>query len=207
MSSSSYDPGTLYCAECGRPSTPDELARFGDLLICPACKQSYAQKLREGVAPAAAVEYGGFWIRFVAYLIDAVILLIVGSIVQFAVLGSALKLPTPQPSQDPAQAFAQLGAMMGVLGLMSLINMAIGCTYETLFVAKMAATPGKMALGLKVIRGDGARVGAGRAMGRYFAKFLSGIILGIGYIIAGFDAQKRALHDMICDTRVIRSRG
>jgi len=49
-------------------------------------------------------------------------------------------------------------------------------------------------------------VSYGRAAGRYFAKMLSGIIMGIGYIMAGFDSQKRALHDMICDTRVIKSR-
>ena len=44
--STAFGPGTLYCAECGRPSTADELARFGDLLICPDCKNNYAQKLR-----------------------------------------------------------------------------------------------------------------------------------------------------------------
>jgi uncharacterized RDD family membrane protein YckC len=44
----------------------------------------------------------------------------------------------------------------------------------------------------------------GRAVGRYFAKIVSGIILMIGYIMAGFDSEKRALHDMMCDTRVIK---
>jgi uncharacterized RDD family membrane protein YckC len=62
-----------------------------------------------------------------------------------------------------------------------------------------------MALGLKVVRPDGGPITAGRAAGRYFAKMISGMILMIGYIIAGFDSQKRALHDMICDTRVIKS--
>jgi uncharacterized RDD family membrane protein YckC len=95
---------------------------------------------------------------------------------------------------------------MGMLGLAWLINTAVACTYEACFVYQFAATPGKMALGLKVVRPDGSRVGLGRAIGRYFAKMLSAIILLIGYIIAGFDAQKRALHDMICDTRVIRVR-
>jgi uncharacterized RDD family membrane protein YckC len=203
---STYGPGTLYCAECGRPSTPDDLARFGDLLICPACKESYAQKLREGVAPAVAVQYAGFWIRFVAYAIDAVILYILGRIVQSAIGASAFRIPQIQPGQDPSQSLAQFGAIMGVLGLVTLVSTIIGCTYETLFVAKMAATPGKMALGLKVVRADGSRVGVGRAAGRYFAKILSAMILFIGYIMAGFDSQKRGLHDMICDTRVIKSR-
>jgi hypothetical protein len=44
----------------------------------------------------------------------------------------------------------------------------------------------------------------GRAIGRYFAKLLSMLILGIGYIMVAFDSEKRGLHDMICDTRVVR---
>ena len=65
-------------------------------------------------------------------------------------------------------------------------------------------TPGKMALDLKVVRPDGGPISLGRAVGRYFAKIVSGIILMIGYIMAGFDSEKRALHDMMCDTRVIK---
>lgn len=202
--SPSYGSGTLYCAECGRPSTPDELARFGELLICPACKNSYAQKLREGVAPAATVVYGGFWIRFLAAIIDGIILMVVGSIVQFALLGSLVAIPQPHAGADP---MVYIGSMLGALGIAWLINTALGCCYEAFFVAKLSATPGKMALGLKVLRPDGSRVSLGRAAGRYFAKMLSAIILMIGYIMAGFDAQKRALHDMICDTRVIKSQG
>ena len=202
--SPSYGSGTLYCAECGRPSTPDELARFGELLICPACKNTYAQKLREGVAPAPTVVYGGFWIRFLAAIIDGIILMVVGSIVQFALLGSLVAIPQPQAGADP---MVYIGSMLGALGIAWLINTVIGCCYEALFVSKLSATPGKMALGLKVLRPDGSRVSLGRAAGRYFAKMLSAIILMIGYIMAGFDAQKRALHDMICDTRVIKSQG
>ena len=202
--STAFGSGTLYCAECGRPSTADELARFGDLLVCPMCKATYAQKLREGVAPAATVEYAGFWIRFVAWVIDAVILMVVGGIVQFATLGSMVNIQPIQPGGDPMAAF---GAVMGRLGVVSLINLVIACSYEAFFLSSsLSATPGKLALSLKVVRPDGSRLTLGRAVGRYFAKFLSGLILCIGYIIAGFDAQKRALHDMICDTRVVKPR-
>jgi uncharacterized RDD family membrane protein YckC len=62
-----------------------------------------------------------------------------------------------------------------------------------------------MALGLKVIRPGGGPVSLGRAIGRYFAKMLSTVILGIGYIMIGFDSKKRGMHDMICDTRVIHA--
>jgi uncharacterized RDD family membrane protein YckC len=196
-------PETLFCAECGRPSATDELARFGTMLVCSNCKERYAQKLREGVTPARAMAYGGFWIRFVAYLIDAIILTIAGTIVQFPFVGSLRNIVPLEPGVQPGpEIFARI---VGTAGLAGLINLAIAATYETLFVSKLGATPGKMALSLKVVRPDGSLLGLGRAFGRHFAKILSGLILGIGFIMAGFDSEKRGLHDMICDTRVVRS--
>jgi len=190
---------TQFCSECGQPRPAGELARFGDRLICPACKDSYAQKLREGVAPATAMAYAGFWIRFLAVLIDGLILFVVNRVLQLALLGTT----ATQLAANPAD----IGGAMSKLGSIWLISVAIQGCYETFFIGKMGATPGKMALGLKVVRADGSPVDYGRAAGRFFAKILSYIILCIGFIMAGFDAQKRALHDMICDTRVIKSRG
>ena len=63
-----------------------------------------------------------------------------------------------------------------------------------------------MALGLKIIRADGGPLSIGLAVGRYLAYILDGFTLLIGFIIAGFDAEKRSLHDRICDTRVIYSK-
>ena len=201
---SGYGPGTLYCAECGRPTASDELARFGSLLICPACKNNYAQKLREGVAPAVAFRYAGFWIRFVAVIIDGIIMMMVSGIVQYAILGSFMTpMQTPPPGVRPEEFLVQVLAR---LGLATAIGTAINATYEALFISRLGATPGKLALGLKVVRPDGGPISLGRAFGRYFAKLLNGFTLGIGYIIAGFDSQKRGLHDMICDTRVLRVR-
>jgi len=195
---------TLYCAECGRPTTAEELARFGDLLVCPACKNNYVQKLREGAAPAATVAYAGFWIRVVSWLIDAIILGVASSVVQLLIVGSLITIPQTQPGTIPD--FSAMGPMMGRLGLAGLINLAIAACYEAFFVANLAATPGKMVIGARVVRPDGSRVELGRAFGRYFAKYLSAFILFIGFIMVGFDSQKRGLHDMICDTRVIKSR-
>jgi uncharacterized RDD family membrane protein YckC len=67
------------------------------------------------------------------------------------------------------------------------------------------ATLGKMALGLKVADEQGRRISFARATGRYFAKIISGMILLIGYIMAGFTARKQALHDMIAGTLVTRT--
>ena len=86
------------------------------------------------------------------------------------------------------------------------VSMLIACLYEVIMIHQFGATLGKMAVGIKVIRTDGSGVGWGASIGRYFMKIVSGLILGIGYIMAGFDDEKRALHDRVCDTRVVYKR-
>jgi DNA-directed RNA polymerase subunit RPC12/RpoP len=201
-------PQTYYCSECGRATAPEELARFGDRLVCPYCKDAYAQKLREGVAPAGYVRFGGFWLRFVAYFIDSIILGIPFGILGMLLIGGTM-LPMTRIGQNaaPEDVLAAMMPMFGAMAVLSLVGMVLYCAYEAFFLVKYGATPGKMALGLKVVRPDGSGIQPGRAIGRYFAKILSGMILYIGYIMVGFDAQKRGLHDMICDTRVIKTRG
>jgi uncharacterized RDD family membrane protein YckC len=87
-----------------------------------------------------------------------------------------------------------------------LVAMVIAVGYEIWFTARYSATPGKMALGLKVIRAQGGPISYGLSTGRYFAKILDSFTFGIGYMMAGWDSEKRALHDRICDTRVVRAR-
>ena len=71
------------------------------------------------------------------------------------------------------------------------------------FIRRYDATPGKLACGLRIYRADGSKLTTGRIVWRYFAEMVSGMVMYIGYIIAGFDDQKRSLHDHICDTRVV----
>jgi uncharacterized RDD family membrane protein YckC len=134
------------------------------------------------------MEYAGFWIRFVAVIIDSIILAVVQSCILLLL----------RPSFSAPE-------MLAASGLYILISLVVSAAYEGFLIGQYGATPGKMALGLKVVRADGSPVSIGLAFGRYFAKMLSGFILLIGYIMAAFDVQKRALHDMICDTRVIRA--
>ena len=61
-------------------------------------------------------------------------------------------------------------------------------------------------LPMKLLRADGSHLTAGRIIGRYFAELLSAMVLYIGYIMVGFDQEKKSLHDLICDTRVIKTR-
>jgi uncharacterized RDD family membrane protein YckC len=200
--SAAPDPRPFFCTQCGSPQPQDNLARFAMALICPECKNGYVQRLREGVLPISTSYYAGFWIRFVAWLIDGIILMVVGSIVQFALLGSLTTIRQPLQGASSAEA---LGAMVGMVGLVFLADMVIGCSYESFFVSSyLRATPGKLALELKVVRPNGAQLTLGRAAGRYFAKRLNTLTGGIGYILAGFDSESRGLHDLICDTRVVR---
>lgn len=191
---SSDGQGTRYCTECGRPTPERELVAFGNRLVCATCKPAFVHQLRERGAPGAQYQYAGFWIRFAAKLIDGIILYIVIVPVMFLVLGTRAFDP-----QNP-----EFGAAFFVLqGFVFLFQLSISALYDIWFVANYAATPGKMAIGKKVIVADGTRMTYGRAAARHFATYISHFTLGIGFIIAAFDSQKRALHDRICDTRVV----
>lgn len=161
--------------------------------------------------PAAAVgiaarHYGGFWIRFLARIIDGIILGVANAIVRIPFMlmfGLGMGGGLGRGSGG-AMIFAP--AMIGILGLSMVIGMAIGVAYEVYFLTAHGATPGKIALGLRVIRADGSPVTPVLALARHFASWVSAIILMIGYIMAAFDPEKRALHDRLCETRVIYSR-
>jgi uncharacterized RDD family membrane protein YckC len=187
-----------YCAECGRVFPTSELVAIGAVSICASCKPLHLQRLREGGRALGAVRYGGFWVRFVARMIDSFALSIVGWIFQIPLL---FLLPTDfKPGQDPTTILPRTFA---ILGIATLLNIVLQIAYEVYFLSTRGATPGKMAFGLKVVRVDGSGISKGLATGRFFAAWVSAMTLMIGYIMAGMDDEKRALHDRICDTRVI----
>lgn len=180
------------CTECSRSFPPDELMPYNGALVCADCKPHFVQKLKEGLAVAGDMAYAGFWIRGAAISIDIVILMIVNQAVVLP-----LQLMMPDPSEGTALMFA-------LIPLMMIFQYVIPAAYDTWFIGKFAATPGKMACKLKVVKPDGEKVGFLLAFGRHFARWVSSIILGIGFIMAAFDDQKRGLHDRMCETRVVR---
>jgi uncharacterized RDD family membrane protein YckC len=187
-----------------------------DTLVCHEGLASWQTLgVVRGMPPAAVAaagrHYGGFWIRFVARLIDGIILGVINAIVRIpfmlmfgASVGLGRGLGLGLGDVRGGLIFAP--AIAGVLGMSVLIGLAIGVAYDVYFLSAHGATPGKMALGLRVIRADGGPISPMLALARHFAEWLSGIIFLIGYIMAGFDPEKRALHDRICETRVIYSR-
>ena len=191
-----------FCSECGRAVPASQLTSYGDVSVCAQCQPAYSQQRLQG----GTRRFGGFWIRFLAVIIDAIILGVASAIIRIPLGLAGLGVVGIGRSSDPAQALAALPAIMSLIGLSFLIQLALSLAYEVYFLTTKGATPGKMALGLKVTRADGGPISAGLAVGRYFAKILSAMILWIGFIIAAFDSEKRSLHDHICGTRVIYTR-
>jgi uncharacterized RDD family membrane protein YckC len=181
------------CSECGRAFAEDDMIRFAEAWVCATCKPILVQKIKEGVTIAGVMGYAGFWIRLGAWFIDSIILGIANTIVILPLSFMGIF------SFDQPAAFAIIQLFSTIL------NLLIPAAFDIWFVGKYAATPGKMACKLKVVTADGGRVSFARATGRHFAKYISGLVLGIGFIMAGFDEQKRSLHDRICDTRVIKA--
>ncbi len=139
-------------------------------------------------------EYAGFWWRALAWLIDSVILWVVNGIIAFAGGMHAMFAYSYNP-------YAMHTGMMGAW----FVILLIGLLYFPLFEASsMRGTPGKAICGLMVVDEDGNRISFLRSLGRNLGKILSSLILGIGFMMAGWTRRKQALHDMIASCLVVR---
>jgi len=130
----------------------------------------------------------GFWRRTAAFMLDYLIVFL-GLFVAFAFLGAI----TRGFSRESAES---LGALVGVL------------VYWLYFVNSESgprqATIGKRTLSIKVVGFDGKRISFGKASGRHFAKILSSLTMGIGFVMCVFTKRKQCLHDMASNCLVIR---
>jgi len=184
----------VFCNQCGQAVNPAAsfCTRCGGTLTPAAPGMAIA-------APGGA-QYGGFWIRWVARLIDgAVVLIVLGPIV-VVLMSSYFATHHAFDRDQPPDAgfFVMIVLIAGIAGLSVWL-------YEALMTSSSRqATLGKMVFRMKVTDLSGARISFARATGRFLAKILSGMILNIGYIMAGFTERKQALHDMIAGTLVLR---
>jgi uncharacterized RDD family membrane protein YckC len=199
--------GTAFCSACGQPMVGFSVGQAAAATPAAPGGTVYAPPAQAGwQAPVArpAVAYAGFWLRFVAFIIDALVLYFVGMIVMLpfaASMGLGMRgMMTGRPPN-----LEGLLPMIHAMIRLALLRMVLNWLYYSLLESSAwQATLGKKALGLEVTDLDGNRISFGRATGRFFAKFISSIILGIGYIMAGFTEKKQALHDILAGTLVIR---
>lgn len=192
------------CRMCQNQFPEDHVIPYEDGWICGSCKNIYFQKVQEGIEPTFQGQYelAGFGIRVLAKIIDGILLSIViyGTLFAFLFafgfgMEEELFSATGQPSG---------GEIIFTL-VFYLFSALVPCAYDTYMVGRFRATLGKMLLGLEVVRSDGEGLTYARAFGRYWGTVLSYMICWIGYIMAAFDDQNRALHDQLADTRVIRT--
>lgn len=191
----------MFCSKCGA-NIPDAAT------FCSACGQPTGGLPAPPAPPVSSavarpvVQYAGFWLRFVAWIIDRIILQVVSWIVLLPFLASLgiegfFRGRPPRPEE--------MFPLFGHIFRFVLIFLAISWLYYALLEnSTWQATLGKKALGLEVTDLAGRRVSFGRATGRYFGKIISGLILWIGYIMAGFTERKQALHDILAGCLVIR---
>lgn len=189
----------LICARCGKPVLPADALNYQGTIVCQDCKQQFLSDLYSSHG-TDHVDYpvATFWQRLGAHLLDSIILWIVKAIIGGiigVIIGGVLAV------------FGAKGDV--VVAIIQIIGYGIGLIafvlYDALFVAFTSATPGKIVLGLKVLK-DGNKLTVGEAFLRTFGKILSGIICSIGYIMAAFNDETKALHDTICGTIVVSTK-
>ena len=193
----------MYCVKCGNKH--EENAKF-----CGSCgykvepvifkeeQQELFEKADESKVEATPrnpqrtkpfLNYSGFWLRAGAMGIDFGITFAFGFMVGF------LFYPIKSAMYDPV-----IGALFQNLFIFAGVFL-----YSALMESsKWQATVGKKAVGIKVTDMKGNRISFGKATGRYFSKFISGIICYVGYIMASFTDKKQGLHDMIAGTLVLK---
>jgi len=173
-------------------------------MICD-CVVTKSETVHE---PLQTFAYAGFWRRFVAYLLDSILLYIFLSPINFLLMPVALKNPlrilleSMKHPNAPLPDINDLTQLILVSSLAGLITFFYFASWES---SRFQATPGKLAIGIKVTDLHGQRISFWRASGRYVGKIISGFTLLIGYMMAGWTKHKQALHDELAHCLVIKS--
>jgi uncharacterized RDD family membrane protein YckC len=138
-------------------------------------------------------DYIGFGKRLLAYLVDMILFMIV-----IAVINTVITLLMISTSDNPQASLESYTKVMSIL-----IPLAFLMYFALMESSSKQGTLGKMLMKIKVINAEGERLGKKDAFIRNIARYLSGIILGLGYIMIMFTKEKQSLHDKLAKTYVI----
>jgi uncharacterized RDD family membrane protein YckC len=196
----------LACSQCRRPFPHTDVVQIAGNWVCAGCKPGYLSRVMAsgGEGSPLGWHYGGFWIRFGARMIDGIVLGVPLLLLAALLIPNLIRAQRSGSNSAPA-GFAAFGLTFFLCYFVLLI------CYEVLFLKYRGATPGKMACGLKVVRSDGGSLQWGTSIGRFVMwnlvtsgiPYLNFILMLISGIMTGTDGEKRALHDRVCDTRVV----
>ena len=142
----------------------------------------------------AVVRYAGFWRRFVALLIDY---LVIGAGYAILLIAFGVRFSQVEGTNN----FFAAGSAVTAVCMISIVGSWL--YFALMESSKNQGTLGKMVLGLRVTDLDGHRINFGRATGRFLARLLSWMTMSIGYIMAGLTPKKQALHDFVAGTLVL----
>ena len=185
--SKTSEPGSAYCYSCGLPfdeppsrtsATPPTYARYD------------SRRAGRG-DDASGYALAGFWIRLAAYVIDGIAINFT-----FAIIVIVMYMAGYYDFADD----------VGADGLQTLAFVALSALYYAIGWSRWGTTVGKRIFRLYVLGNGGAKIGFWRALGRYFGYWVSLLTLGVGFLMIAFSKNKRGLHDLMCDTVVVRRR-
>jgi uncharacterized RDD family membrane protein YckC len=198
----------LACSQCRRSFTQSDLVQIAGNWVCAECKPAFLSRVMTGTASTnSRWEYGGVGIRFGARIIDSIALLMLfGVLLLCAALIPGL---TRNRGAGPNAIFLNGAVLFGFLFVF-----LAAIAYEVVMLRYWGGTLGKMATGLIVVRSDGRGLGWGVSFGRFFMwnvvtngiPYVNIVLTLISTVMAGRDNESRALHDRVCDTRVIYKR-
>lgn len=135
--------------------------------------------------------HAGFWIRVWASLIDTFLSVLILGPILLSIYGKDY-LNSTSLIAGPAD---------------FLLTWVLPAVAIILFWMYKAATPGKMAAGLRIVDAkSGAPLTTGQCVGRYLGYYVSLLPLAAGFFWVAFDARKQGFHDKLAGTVVIRRR-
>ena len=158
--------------------------------------------------PAPGLRYAGFWIRFLAYFVDSLILEVPLGVIFFLVVGAAVGSTacTPVSTQFGTVCSGLSATTSGLIPLLFLGLLVVTGVYFVVCWSRFGRTPGQRLCGLRVVdAATGGQITTSRAVGRFLGLIVSSWVLEIGLIWAAFDAQKQGWHDKMASTFVVRS--
>jgi uncharacterized RDD family membrane protein YckC len=199
--------GAKFCTNCGEPLKVEEMRP--EVNFCPGCG---SKREAEGI-----------------FCINCGYNFLEGRAIKEVSTSKEISIHSANPEltfeKRTEIIYASFGQRLGASLIDLLINLVLSVTFVLLFFSDSAnyqlwgfiigiaykagmessslqGTLGKMAVGIKVVDLQGERISFPRALGRYFASFLSSLILGVGYLLPLFTEKKQTLHDMIAGTLV-----